>query len=142
MRAIKIDPRTRTIEAIDTPANLDDLYRLIETDIVEAVNLGRKQMLWIDEEGLLRKEVKPFFSFVGYEDKPLCGVGVILGVDDDGDNIDTTLSVPDIFARIVWLDDIEYVGMEQSEDTVDIGGKEFARLNNKPIFRKKGEPLQ
>lgn len=137
MRAIKIDPRTRTVEAVETPAGLDDLYRLIECDIVEAVKLGKGQMLWVDEEGLMRKEIKPFFAFRGYEDKPLCGVGLILGADEYGDNTDTTLSVPDIYNAVVWLD-IEYVGMDSFEDSVEIGGKEFARFNNVPRFRPKG----
>lgn len=137
MRAIKIDPVNRRVEAIDTKADLADLYRLIECHLVEAVYLGDDQVLWLDEEGLLHEPTKPFFAFRGHEDRPFCGHGIILG-SNEGENIDTTLSVPDIHDRVVWLD-IELVGMEEFEDTVEWMGEPTPVFGSRPIYRKKGE---
>jgi len=43
-----------------------EMYRLLDTDIVEMLGLGR-DWLWVDEEGLLRENPGPFFR-IGSQD--------------------------------------------------------------------------
>lgn len=140
MRAIKIDPSKQTVEAVETAAELADMYKLIETDIIEAVRVGPNTILWVDEEGLLRERPKPFFAFRGFENQPHCGVGVILNCNDEGENESCNLKVTDVWDKIVWLPDLEFVGIETVEEgPVEWHGMPgFTHIMRKPIFRKKG----
>ena len=51
MRAIMIDPFTRKVSEIDTDASLDDLYRLLDVDLITVVQLGAKHAMILDDEG-------------------------------------------------------------------------------------------
>ena len=81
MRAIKIDPVTKTITEIELAQNpnetLQELYDLIGCDLVELIQLDRGIIMAIDEEGKL-KEVKGGFTVLGWG-TVIAGTGIVLG---------------------------------------------------------------
>ena len=55
--------------------------------------------IFVDDEGLLRQN-QLYFS---YSDRALAGNGLILGVDNAGESIASTLTVEDVKAEVQWL---------------------------------------
>ena len=81
MRAVKIDPVSRTVTEIDLKKNpnrtLDELYEIIGCDLVELVQIDRDMVLICDEEGKC-KTVQGAFTFIG-SDIVIAGTAIILG---------------------------------------------------------------
>ena len=81
MRAVKIDPVSRTVTEIDLKKNpnntLQELYEIIGCDLVELVQIDRDMVLICDEEGKC-KDVKGAFTFIGW-DTVITGTAIILG---------------------------------------------------------------
>ncbi len=81
MRAVKIDPVSRTITEINLTKNpnntLQELYGIIGCDFVELVQIDRNMVLICDEEGKC-KDVKGAFSFIGWG-TVIAGTAIILG---------------------------------------------------------------
>ena len=81
MRAVKIDPASRTVTEIDLKKNpnrtIDELYEIIGCDLVELVELDRSIIMVVDEEGKC-KEVQGAFTFIG-SGMIIAGTAVILG---------------------------------------------------------------
>ena len=84
--AIWIDSETRTTTMVDITPELKSYYDLIHTDVIDAVRLDNADLVYVDDEALL-KNPKHFFSINGAY-PPLAGNGVIVGTydDDDEDN--------------------------------------------------------
>ena len=81
MRAVKIDPASRTVTEIDLKKNpnrtLDELYEIIGCDLVELVELDRGIIMVVDEEGKC-KDVRGAFTFIGWG-TVIAGTAIILG---------------------------------------------------------------
>lgn len=77
-------------------------------------------MLWIDEEGLFAEPPKPFFSFLGREQHPLCGKGLILNTDGEGGHADCQLPLDLVKRRIVFRN-IEFDTITTRETTDERG---------------------
>ena len=81
MRAVKIDPVSRTVTEIDLKKNpnstLQELYEIIGCDLVELVQLDRGIIMAVDEESKL-KEIKGGFTFLGWG-TVIAGTAIILG---------------------------------------------------------------
>lgn len=108
MRAIKIDVVNQTITEVEMKgSSLNEMYRLLECEMIEAITLNRAtkkkpgNILWVDEEGLL----KPSIGYFELEDFPqtLSGHGLVTGIDYDGETVATTLSVEEISSKIEWV---------------------------------------
>jgi hypothetical protein len=111
MRAILIDPYTRTIEAIELPiandeATLKVLYQAIfhaDHGIIQALDLGADHDLWIDEEGLLKPwEDQAFFQLLDHS--PIAGRGVILSHDDNGSCTPCLAPIEPVRRAVSWVD--------------------------------------
>ena len=85
MRAVKIDPTSRTVTEIDLKKNpnrtLDELYEIIGCDLVELIQLDRGIIMVVDEEGKC-KTVRGAFTFIGWG-TVIAGTAVILGGDSN-----------------------------------------------------------
>ena len=81
MRAVKIDPVSRTVTEIDLKKNpnstLQELYEIIGCDLVELVELDRGIIMVVDEEGKC-KAVQGAFTFIGCG-TVIAGTAIILG---------------------------------------------------------------
>ena len=85
MRAVKIDPVSRTITEINLKKNpnntLQELYEIIGCDLVELVELDRGIIMVVDEEGKC-KDVQGAFTFIGWG-TVIAGTAIILGGSGD-----------------------------------------------------------
>ena len=81
MRAVKIDPVSRTVTEINLKKNpnntLQELYEIIECDLVELVQIDRDMVMVVDEEGKC-KDVRGAFTFIGWG-TVIAGTAIILG---------------------------------------------------------------
>ena len=85
MRAVKIDPVSRTVTEINLKKNpnstLQELYEIIGCDLVELVQIDRDMVMVVDEEGKC-KAVQGVFNFIGWG-TVIAGTAVILGGDSN-----------------------------------------------------------
>ena len=85
MRAVKIDPVSRTVTEIDLKKNpnstLEELYSIIGCDLVELVQIDRGIIMVVDEEGKC-KDVRGAFTFIGWG-TVIAGTAIILGGSGD-----------------------------------------------------------
>ena len=83
MRAVKIDPVSRTVTEIKLKKNpnstLQELYEIIGCELVELVQIDRDMVMVVDEEGKC-KEVQGAFTFIG-SGMIIAGTAIILGGD-------------------------------------------------------------
>ena len=81
MRAVKIDPISRTVTEINLKKNpnntLQELYEIIGCDLVELVQIDRDMVMVVDEEGKC-KDVQGAFTFIGWG-TVIAGTAIILG---------------------------------------------------------------
>ena len=97
MKSIHINPFDQTIKEVDVLDNLEDIYNLLGCRTMDAVGIDESNVLYIDDEGLLKDEQR-YFNING---RNLAGNGLVMGFNDEGDTIDTTLKTEDL--NITWL---------------------------------------
>lgn len=114
MRAILIDPFTRTITDVEIDPTLDNLYQTLGVDLITVVRIEPGHALIIDDEGLLKdKDTQAYFWWKG-SDQPFAGRGLILG-DNYGENRDASLSLELVQSLVTFCDNAninpeEYLG--------------------------------
>ena len=81
MRAVKINPVSRTVTEINLKKNpnntLQELYEIIGCNLVELVQIDRDMVMVVDEEGKC-KDVQGAFTFIGWG-TVIAGTAIILG---------------------------------------------------------------
>ena len=87
IKAIFIDPDTATTSIVnldtkDNDIDLDVCYKLLDCDLVEFVYFGQREILILDEEGLLKQ--KKVFQLKGVGQQYFCGKALI--VKEEGEN--------------------------------------------------------
>jgi len=138
MLAILIDPFKQTV--IDAYHNGEDLVSKTisaegpECGGIDSVMLSRDEVLFLDDEGLLKG--LPLWQLAGY-DQPLAGIGLILGVDGDGESRGTKLVADQIAPLIRWIPNIEYAGSDTSTTDTTIFGNPGIKITNTPKFKLK-----
>ena len=106
LNAILIDPFLKRVTnvSIDSDKTLSDMYKHIGCRVVEVVSFGDVNDLWVDEEGLLKRDQK----FFKVSNLPFGHHGVIVGralllkCGDTGGCESTTLTIEDVLPRISW----------------------------------------
>ena len=93
-KAILINVKNETIEEVLIGEGIEPIYEAIEVDCFDVVGFDEKNDVYVDDNGLLNlSPSSKFFSIEGYH-QPLAGNGLIMGINhDNGESIDTTLSV-------------------------------------------------
>ena len=85
MRAVKIDPVSRTVTEIDLKKNpnrtLEELYEILGCNLVELVQIDADMVMVCDEEGKC-KTVQGAFTFIG-SGMVITGTAIILGGDSN-----------------------------------------------------------
>jgi hypothetical protein len=114
MRAILIDPFTRSISEVDTAASLDDIYSLLDIDTLTVVKYDPNNALFLDDEGLLKDKASQEYFWLNGCVQPFAGRGLLIG-DSYGDNRATSLDVAEVRENVRFLDKEEidpeeYVG--------------------------------
>lgn len=103
MRAIIINPFDRTVKEIDTAASLDDMYRLLNVDLITVMQVGAGHAMILDDEGLLKDKASQAYFMLRGMNQPLAGKAMILA-DEYGENRPATLPLDMVEEKVVWLD--------------------------------------
>lgn len=99
MKAILIDPEAKTVSEVDYSGDWKDINTIIGSRSFDCVRLDgdTNDGLFVDDEGLMAESG---FVFQMNDVHPLVGKGLIIGCDDEGDSISTSLKVSDI--KVSW----------------------------------------
>ena len=89
MQAFLIDPEARTLEIIDIDG-LESIQEAIRCDTITAARFNDTDVVYVDDEGLLKGPTS-FFLIEGYP-QPLAGRGVVVGTDAEGDDTPPTVT--------------------------------------------------
>jgi len=108
MRAVIIDPWNKSVYVTDEEKwGLEQMYKHLSgpdgfrpCHDIDHVRVGRDQLLWLDGEGLLIPDV-PVWNLRDYP-RPLAGKGLILGIDEEGENKATFLEAAWVESMILW----------------------------------------
>lgn len=104
MRGILIDPFTKTVEEIETSGKLAEIYELLGVEIVTAVSIDEENSLFLDDEGLMVPKGDQEYWQLRGANQPYAGKGLILGLDEEGENVDATIELLEVAMRVVFLD--------------------------------------
>jgi hypothetical protein len=104
---ILIDVHNRTIEWVEVK-DWKDIYTHVKCELFECVDIDGQNTVYVDEEGLLTMDSKSmFFMYKGYP-QPLCGNGLILGIDhESGESVDCSLSLELVKSNVRFMDMFE-----------------------------------
>lgn len=108
-KAILIDPVARTVTEVDQEGGLQPLYDRLSCEgfrpcnDINAVMVAPRQAMYVDGEGLLIENL-PMFTFIGSGQQGFAGRGLIVGTNDEGDDVDHGLPVDSVRESVVWLD--------------------------------------
>jgi len=107
LKGVLIDPVNRTVTEVEVNKGyhlLEDLYKIIGTDIVETVRMPGRNTLWVDEEGLFKKG-NPMFKFHNVGQGAFVGKAVVLGNQGSGCS-DAKFSVGEVEKLVEWTDKV------------------------------------
>lgn len=104
MRAVLIDPVTKTVAETDVVPGLSGIRNTIGSDVVTAVPLrdGSDDVVYLDDEGLFVSD-QAYFGLIGHP-QPYAGKGLVLGTAGGGEDGPATTSVRDILCMVRWLE--------------------------------------
>lgn len=111
MRAIKIDVVEKRIYEVEIDGSLKSMQQAVGCSTITGIRLGPSDYLWIDDEGLLKKEKLGAFKIDYYPDA-LSGHGLLLGVNRAGENVDTHYSIEEA------TDDFHFVDISELPEPV------------------------
>ena len=94
MRTILIDPEAQTVEELDFKGDYKKIQMTIGCSCFTSFNIDGPdyETIYVDDEGLLQ----PSGFVFEYQGHPLVGRGLIMGCDDEGASIGTTLNLDDV----------------------------------------------
>jgi len=139
---IKIDVATQQVYGLRIPSTLEAIYGALECDIIEiGARAENGDVLFIDEEGLLREPRKDYFRLTGYR-TTFCGHGLMVGEEDEnGDNRDVTTTIESLRKSVTFHrgneilepePGAEFFAAEPGESMADLqarASKEMAKKN-------------
>ena len=103
IKAILIDVYEKEIREVDYDGTLDFIYFNLACRTFDVVRVDDVNGIFVDDEGLLRQN-QLYFEYPSSNGIfQLAGNGLILGVDDEGNSISTTLTVEDVKGKVSFL---------------------------------------
>lgn len=106
MRAILIDPTTKTVSETEYSGDYHDITKLIaaESGLFTVVRLSSSHVMYVDDEGLLvNPNPNGYFRLEGYP-TILAGKGLIVGSTPDGNDVETSIPVSVVEAVVTFVD--------------------------------------
>jgi hypothetical protein len=104
MKVIVIDSAKRLVYEATT-STYKDIYALLGENVscfACPVQFNDSDGLFVDDEGLYNT-FEAGYMFPDWE-YPVCGNGVIVGSDDEGETADVRMSVQEVQDSIIWVD--------------------------------------
>jgi hypothetical protein len=123
MKAYLIDSTAHTVTAVTLKDGdaLAEYYRLIDCETVEAKRItARGDMLFFDEEGLLREPIPPFFHIAGWP-YPVAGNALVVGREDplSGKTRDPSMPLDAVQQAVTFLLPAEAVDIWNKQRAMD-----------------------
>lgn len=103
IKCIKIDVNNKVVSEVEIQDNIQHIYNQLECDMFEVVRVDRVNDIYVDEEGLLKLNEDTKFFVYGEYPQPIVGHGLIMGHDDKGNSISTTLTVEEVKEKVKFL---------------------------------------
>lgn len=110
MQAIHINPFTKTVTVVDHNGSLERFYELLNCDcmtVAYADNMPAGDVIYVDDEGLLKDLTQQAFFMIEGFPQPLTGHGLVLGTDDSGESITPTITAEEVAKRVTWMNLLE-----------------------------------
>lgn len=105
MKLIKINPQNRTVEAIETPGTLQDMYEIIDCHTIDVcARQTNGDALTIDDNALFLEPQPAAFSYNGYG--RIHGVALLTGCDEEGETTEPTASIAEVIRNTQWLGEL------------------------------------
>jgi hypothetical protein len=104
-KGILIDVVKREVRHVEIDDTLQSIYDTIGCDTFDCVQIHDENDVYVDDNGLLN--LTPHSKFFHYKTypQPLCGNGLILGINhDNGESIDTTLTIEEVKRDVRFMD--------------------------------------
>jgi Domain of unknown function (DUF3846) len=135
MKAILIDSVTRSVSEVEYNGDYRHIYELIDCDTFTIVRIGHNDVIYVDDEGLL-KDSPPcdYFMYRGYH-QPLAGKGLVLGTNEEGDSVAPIHTLSQIKDRVEFVE-LNLMGFEEINETMDhpLLGPNTPVIGSRPIF--------
>ena len=104
MKAYLIDPIKEEISIVDYNGDFKQIQELIEADLFDIVYPFKNQdAIYVDDMGLM-KQVNFYFQ-IKYDNgrnQDLFGLGLVLGVDDEGNSVEPKISLETLKDKITF----------------------------------------
>ena len=109
MRAILIDPKAQTVTEVDHAGGCESIYALVGCSTFTVIALAGRDVMYLDDEGLLFEGEKPAFTFGDYP-QPLVGRGLIVSTDEMGEDVAADMSLAAATAATRWMEPLLVTG--------------------------------
>lgn len=117
-KCILIDPTNQTVVDHEIGEGIQGIYDAIKANCFDCVMLPLGDAMYVDDEGLFRKE-QSFFELGGRG--PFAGRALLTGTDGEGETVNVKATVELIKANIVWRPHIEVGGWTKRTETESPG---------------------
>ena len=131
MRGYLIDPETRSIAEQTLGQHFEEINTAIGSRLFcVGAYLPDEDTVFVDDEGLLTDEPKHFFRIDERiihtsNPGPLCGRGLVLGADDEGDSIDAKITLEKLTKAVRWVTEEEVGPIDLDFTVVSFDPKSF-----------------
>lgn len=115
MKAIRIDAKNKRIESVDISNELSDIYKHLNcttfTVAYPQTSYPLNDVIYVDDDGLFKgpEESLGAFFIDLYPAQPLFGHALIIGNDDEGNNINTSFTIEQISDMVEFLEPDEVI---------------------------------
>ncbi len=134
MRAILIDPFTKTVNEVEYSGHLHDIYRLVGCDTIDIVRADEKHVIYVDDNGLIHDEPLPVFVWQNFH-QPLAGRGLMVGMGEEGNDAAATMPVG-VVQAMVSFPSLEIENITTHEHVRPDG---IFVIENRPHFKRTGK---
>tara|TARA_R100001377_G_scaffold80732_1_gene59819 strand:- start:40 stop:351 length:312 start_codon:yes stop_codon:yes gene_type:complete len=102
MKAILIDVINKEVREVEHDDTLKSIYKHVDCGTFDVVRIDNLNSIYIDDEGLFVEDQQFFNYVIDLRVASLAGNGLILGVDDEGDTIEPTLTLEEVKSSVFW----------------------------------------
>ena len=103
MKAILIDVKNQKVTQVLHDNTLESIYKHVDCRTFDVVNIDGVNSIYIDDEGLFVED-QLYFEYSGGTHKvQLAGNGLILGLNDEGDTVEPTLTLEHVKSKVSFL---------------------------------------
>lgn len=119
IRGILIDPFTQQVREVFFRGDIKEIYALIGADCFDTVRVTRRDIIFVDDVGLVGDQSKQkYFKWADYP-QPLAGKGLLAGITQEGDTTSPFLTLSEVQAKVSFPN-VQCVGFDES--TTSTGG--------------------